>query len=66
MPLISQTMATYDEMPFRAMCQQTLGMKEGRVAAERRVLGKERGREVNVTGVTGRACGQLENKRDNA
>lgn len=34
MLLISQTMATYDEMPFRAICQQTLGMKEGRVAAE--------------------------------
>lgn len=34
MLLISQIMATYDEMPFRAISQQTLGMKEGRAAAE--------------------------------
>lgn len=33
-------MAAYDEMPFRAICQQTLGMKEGRVAAESGVLKK--------------------------
>lgn len=68
MLLISQTMATYDEMPLRAICQQTLGMKEGRVAAESVVLGKrleKKEREVNVKEMTGIVYGQLENKRDN-
>lgn len=41
MLLISQTMATYDEMPLRAICQQTLGMKEGGGAVESCVLGKK-------------------------
>lgn len=34
-------MAIYDKMPFRPICQQTLGMKEGRVAAESSVLEKK-------------------------
>lgn len=42
MLLISQTMATYDEMSFRAICQKTVGVKKGRVATERSIL-KERG-----------------------
>lgn len=64
MLLISQTMATYDEMPFRAICQQTLGMKEGRAAAESGVLRKteEEGKRGKCKG---RVYGQLENKRDN-
>lgn len=51
MLLISQTMATYHEMPFRAICQQTLGMKEERVAAESGVLRKKE--EAGVKGQRG-------------
>lgn len=46
MMLISQTMATYDEMPFRAICQRTLGRKEGRVAAGSGVLRKKKEAEA--------------------
>lgn len=42
MLLISQTMDTSNEMPVRSICQKTLGRKEGRVAAERRVLRKKK------------------------
>lgn len=40
MLLISQTMATWCETPYRAVCQQTAGIK-GRVAAESGVLRKK-------------------------
>lgn len=68
MMLISQTMATYDEMQFRAICQRTLGMKEGRVAAGRAVLRKKeeaevKGKRGDFKEMTVRVYGQLENKR---
>lgn len=61
--VISQTMAIYDKVPLRAMCQKNLwdgweegGRAEQRVKAKgwRRVAGKQR-----------RVHGQLENKRHN-
>ena len=55
MLLISQTMGTYDEMPFRAICQQTLGTKRGRVAAESGVLGKKK--EAGAKGKRGECKG---------
>lgn len=59
MLLISQTMATYDEMPFRAICQRNLRneiREGGSKKRKRRLWQKER--EVNVKGTT--VYGQLE------
>ncbi len=55
MLLISQIMATYDEMWCRAISQKTLGMKVGRVAAESGVLRKKE--EAGAKGKRGECKG---------
>lgn len=54
-------------MPFRAICQQTLGMKEAgwqqKAVCLQRKGNLEQRKEVNVKGITGRDYGQLENNR---
>lgn len=55
MLLISQTMATYDEMSFRAICQRTLGLREGgnRKEYTERERRQEQKGEVDIKGMTG-------------
>lgn len=60
MLLISQTMATYNEMSFRALCQLTPGMKDGSGAGQRHVLRKKG--EVNVKGTIGRVHREFKKK----
>lgn len=61
MLLISQTMATYNEMSFRALCQLTPGMKDGSGAGQRHVLRKKG--EVNVKGTIGRVHREFKKKK---
>lgn len=61
MLLISQTMATYNEMSFRALCQLTPGMKDGSGAGQRHVLRKKG--EVNVKGMIGRVHREFKMKK---